>query len=123
MGTAHLPPLLPEPVSDATFMDVTPERNAGQERYRGGKRGLGHRIKNDHWTDGKTEFQRELIISLWSETQASPPLPFRECLESLRESLTCFPACPGAGPACGQRVGDHLGRALFLSSLVRCISS
>lgn len=74
---------MPEPVSDTTFMDVTRDRNEGQERSSSGKGGLGHRIKvhGYHSTtrcmDDKTEFQTELIISLLSEIQPTPPLPLK----------------------------------------------
>lgn len=39
-------PTLPAPVSDATFMDVTPDRNEEEERDRGRKNGLGHRTES-----------------------------------------------------------------------------
>lgn len=39
-------PTLPEPVSDATVMDVTPDRNEEQERDRRRKNESGHKIKS-----------------------------------------------------------------------------
>lgn len=79
---------------------MTPDKDEGQEIYSEGRKESGTQngervdiIQSSHFTDGETEFQRELITSAQTQTQPGPPPPLRARKAS--EKSRAFQSCRG----------------------------